>query len=96
MLSRKIFTSVLLFSVYRCISQLIEAKEKTTTLKCRLQAMTGRTNDQRCSQTCVYILSYFTISLFLPEVTPCAVRRWSVGLCHRTTCNHLEFLFKTS
>lgn len=70
MLSRKIFTSVLLFSVYRSISQFIGAKEKK--LKCRLQAMTGIINDQRCSQICIYILSYFTIFLFLLEVTPCA------------------------
>lgn len=47
MLSRKIFTSVLLFSVYRSIFLFIGAKKKK--LKCRLQAMIGIINDQRCS-----------------------------------------------
>lgn len=72
MLSRKIFTSVLLFSVYRSIFLFTGAKKKK--LKCRLQAMIGIINDQRCGQTCIYISSYFTMLLFLLEVTPCAIQ----------------------
>lgn len=36
--------------------------------------MIGIKNDQRCSQICIYILSYFAIFLVLLEVTPCAIK----------------------
>lgn len=36
--------------------------------------MTGIINDQRCSQICIYILSYFAIFLVLLEVTRCAIK----------------------
>lgn len=75
MLSRKIFTSVLLFSVYRSIFLFIGTKEKKKPkTKVQTTGLIGIINDQRCSQTCIYISSYFTVLFFLPEVTPCAIQ----------------------